>query len=217
MLERLLRIFPWAIGLIVIANLLFLDFVWLNKPQNEKVQTPIAQPETASNSIDCSSCQKIITDEIAKEVAKITPVIEKQTIQPTIAPKYIQMPTNPPQAKVIYVPVGTSGSTTNMDWTDIAATDFYFNFADYSQAKSASFQSSLQSFPSQDKVSLRLYDVTNNRAVDGSELTTDSVSYALVTSGTLSIWQGNNLYRIQGKGINGNTLNFSNSKLRINF
>ena len=104
-----------------------------------------------------------------------------------------------------------------MDWTDIAATDFYFNFADYSQAKSASFQASLQSFPSQDSVYLRLYDVTNKRAVDGSELITDSVTYTLVTSGTLSIWQGNNLYRIQGKGINGNTLNFSNSKLRINF
>lgn len=215
--ERLLKIFPWTIGLVIIVNLLFLDFIWLKKPQNETTSIPVVKPETISTSTDCSTCQKIITEEIAKEVAKITPVIEKQTIQPTIAPKYILSPTNPPQAKVIYVPVGTSGSTSSMDWTDIAATDFYFNLADYSQAKSASFQASLQSFPSQDSVYLRLYDVTNKRAVDGSELITDSVAYTLVTSGTLSIWQGNNLYRIQGKGINGNTLNFSNSKLRINF
>ena len=215
MFERLLKIFPWIIGLVIIVNLLILDFVWLKKPQSENTQAPIVQPETISNSTDCSACQKIITDEIAREVAKITPVIEKQVIQPTVSPKSVALPTSTPAVKITYQSIGTSGTTTNTNWTDVPGTDFYFNLTDYPGLINVRWETSLQAFITSTDVFARLYDVTNKRGVDYSELKTQSTTYELLRSSDLVIWRGNNLYRIQIKGLNGNTVNILTPKLKL--
>lgn len=214
MIERIIKIIPWMMGIIIFLNVLFLDFWSLEKNSLPQIVLDTAKKEEVA--INCSSCQEYV----ASEVSKFLPASEKTTT-PTPTPKITvtPTPTKTPTAslKVMYIPIGMSGTTTNTDWTDIAGSDFYFNLSDFPQIKSVKWETSLQAFVTTTSVYGRLYDVTNKRAVDNSELTTALTTYDPLRSGDLTIWNGNNLYRVQIKGTNGNTVNLSSPKLKLIF
>lgn len=217
MIDKFLKTFVWLLGIFIIANLLILDFVWVSEKKKEKAislsktvvsvtPTPAFQPtpEVSPTGTDCSSCQQLIAEEVAKAVSSAPLSVSKATPTPSGSGQ-----------KVIYMSIGSSGSTSNMVWSDIPGTDFYFDLADYSSAKSVRWEASLQSYVSSDPVYARLYDVTNKRGVDGSDLTTRSSSFEYIRSSDLTIWRGNNLYRIQARGSSGNTVNISAPRLKI--
>lgn len=216
MIDRILKIIPWVIGIIILINVLLLDFWSLEKPGK-----PLTISETSKTQepLNCSTCQQFISEEVQKSLS----VVKENPSTPTPTPitKLTATPTPTttvsPNIKVLFLPIGTSGTTANTDWTDVSGTDFYFNIADYPGVKNVRWEASLQAYLSSTSVYARLYDATNKRNVDGSELTTTSASYELVRSGDLTIWGGNNLYRVQAKGLNGNTVNLQSPKLKIVF
>jgi hypothetical protein len=73
----------------------------------------------------------------------------------------------------------------------------------------------LRSFLAGNAVWARIYDVTNNRAVDGSELSTTSGTSLILRSSDLVIWRGNNLYRVQAKSSSGNPAYLDAPRLKI--
>lgn len=220
--EKLLKVLPIILASIIIVNLVVLDFFWIaSRSKKELVAEKISQseevfetptPTPISQEQSCSQCltETEIESKIDEKLAKVTPVTSqtKTTPTPSLASSN-QIP------KVSYVPLGGSSSTSNTDWTDISGSDFYFNKTDYPGTTSVSWEVSLHSFLGGNKVYSRLYDVTNKRAVDGGELSTDSSSSILVRSGNLTIWSGNNLYRIQAKSSSGTPANLDSPRLKI--
>lgn len=213
MIDNIYKVLPWVFALVLTVNLLFLDYLLAT---NQKSQTtPVASLSTvgqtipipttvARQSTQCpADCVQTIQEEVNQAITNLP------TPSTSLRASSIPATTN----KVSYFPIASSGSTDKTVWTDISGTDFYFNLSDYTGSKNVQWEVSLQS--SSDTVYIRLYDVTNLRGVDGSEQSTNSTTYTLLRSGNLTIWNGNNLYRIQAKGVNGNFAYFTSPRLKI--
>ena len=221
-MENKLKILGIGIGVLIITNLLVLDFVWVNQQkinslskkevgkESAATPTPISTPFVSQITPpeECSeTCQSFIDQKINQAIGGLpTPAAAKETIvqaKPT------------PGSKVAYLTLGGSSSTSNTSWEDISGTDFYFDLSDYPTATGVRWEISLRAFLAGNKVYARLYDVTNKRAVDYSELFTDSGTSALQRSVDLAIWRGNNLYRVQGKSSTGTPAYLDSPRLRV--
>ncbi|HCX25256.1 TPA: hypothetical protein DHT69_00210, partial [Candidatus Collierbacteria bacterium] len=96
------------------------------------------------------------------------------------------------------------------DWTKISGTDFSFDAALYGGSVEVSWQGWIEN----GKGSVRLYDSTNHRAVDSSELSVDSGVRSSFYSKPISIWRGQNQYYLEGKNPWGE-MTVSGPRLRI--
>ena len=112
-------------------------------------------------------------------------------------------------AKINYVSLsgGTAGGS---DWVKMAGTDFTLDQSLYGNVTEVTWQGWIDSGYG----SARLYDNTNHRAVDGSEISVTSGSRASFYSKPLSIWRGQNQYWIEVRSIAGD-VTVSEPKLKI--
>jgi len=206
------KIFFGVFLFLITANLLFLDFVSfrkktaLNQPLLSITPTPILESQCLDE------CQKIIDQKISEALAKIPTQKPEKTMS-------VIVPTSAPatQAKAIYIPLVTEGTTVSTSWVDIVPSEFYFNLADYPGATQVRFICYLQALHGSAKVYARLYDQTNKRAVDYSQLETQNDSYTLLESSGITIWRGNNQYTVQLKSENGTQVLLKEAKLKIIF
>lgn len=175
--------------------------------------------EQQTNTPTQGVCPTVCVDEfnrlLSKSLATISasPKVTEEIIQPTAKPT---VPTQQ-RAKTAYVPLLSSGSSAKMEWESYVPSDFYFDLSDYPDAKSVQFIAYLKPTDGSGKAFARLYDTSNKRAVDYSDLQSTSGTYELVVSSPLVIWRGNNLYRIQLKSLNGSVAAIQDAKLRINY
>lgn len=217
-MEDKLKVLTIGIIFLIVANLLVLDFVWINQRKEEAIteQEIETLPTTFPSPTPTLSTSKITPPEGCAEDClnyldqKIEEALEGVSAETTIIQA---QPT--PSSKVVYITIGGSNSTNSTSWADIPGTDFYFDLADYPTAKGVRWEISLSSFLAGNLVYARLYDVTNNRAVDFSELSSDSGTSELKRSVDLAIWRGNNLYRVQGKSSTGNPAYLDSPRLRV--
>ena len=220
MTEKLLKVLPIILASIIIVNLVVLDFFWITS--RSKKESVAEKTPTSTPSLQEQSCPQCLTE--AQIESKIDEKLVALTASLKVTPATSQTKTTPTPtgssnqtSKVSYIPLGGSSSTSETDWTDISGSDFYFNKTDYPATTSVSWEVSLHSFLGGNKVYARLYDVTNKRAVDGGELSTDSSSSQLVRSTSLTIWAGNNLYRIQAKSSSGTPAYLDSPRMKIVF
>lgn len=89
----------------------------------------------------------------------------------------------------------TGGIVTANEWTKITGTDFTLDASLYGSSVEISWQGWIEN----GKGSVRLYDSTNHRAVDYSEISVDSGVRSSFYSKPVSIWRGQNAYYIEGK------------------
>lgn len=199
-----------------LTNLVFLDLNLIknlriaeNKTVNE--ENLAGQFEKITPVPECSLCKDIISDAVKEEVDKLPLIAGQSGISPS--PKKIS-PVS--EAKVAYVPLIADGSASSITWVDVVPSEFYFNINDYPGAKEVRFQAFLLSL-NNDLVSARLYDQTNKRGVDFSDLQTASSSFTRIESSGMKIWQGNNKYTIQLRSVNGTQAQLKDAKLKIIF
>ena len=216
MIEKFLKAIFIVLGILIFVNLLFLDFTWVkNRGGKDVVEqkispvpttvtpTPIITPSVQDDSCP-SACQQLIADEAAKVSSKSKEVVKETTVVKEAA-----------SSKVLYLSLGGSSTTNSTSWVDISGSDFYFDLANYSGVKGVRWEVSLRSFLAYNPVYARLYDVTNKRAVDFSELSTLKDTSEFLRSSDLVIWRGNNLYRIQARSESGNIAFLDSPRLKI--
>lgn len=157
-------------------------------------------------------CQEKIAEEVARVMATVSGerVVETKTVVKEVAPASAGY-----QAKVAYVPLVASASNTKTDWTDIAPSEFYFDLASYLGVKTVRFTGYLRAVHATGPVYVRLYDASNLRGVDNSDFSTSSNSFQRFESAPLSIWRGNNLYRVQLRSPTVTEAQVSEVKLKI--
>jgi len=104
----------------------------------------------------------------------------------------------------------SGGSVTASEWAKIDGTEFSFDALLYG----GSVEVSWQGWVDNGYGSVRIYDDTNHRAVDGSEISVNSGVKSSFYSKSMSIWRGQNQYFIQGKNPLG-VITVSQPRLRI--
>lgn len=194
----------------ILTLILIGGFVWLfayQKPSELVTQTLPQYIDQCGE-----SCKKQITDSISEALSTIsaTPMEVVKTVTITPAPAKSKTQT-------AYIPILGPITSTSTDWYDAPGTEFYLNFnTDYGKSAYANWDASLKIKDGNGTAFARLYDVTNKIAVNGSEVAVKNNGNLTQTiSGGLSLWAGNNLYRVQLKSLNGFEITFGGGRVKI--
>lgn len=103
------------------------------------------------------------------------------------------------------------GSVVGSDWLKVPNSDFWFDQSLYGNVSEVTWQGWIENGDGQ----ARLYDSTNNRVVDGSEVTVTSGNRASFYSKALTIWRGQNMYYVQLKSPAAGLVTISSPRLRV--
>lgn len=226
------RIFIAAMLFFVIADLIFLDWVFLNDRPSASSSSAISQIDqqqltqmvnqivsdqksdaSSSQSGECTLlCRRYLDTQLKSAVASIsgTTKVEKVVEKTTTIPS-----TNPATTGTFYVPIGGSGNTTNRTWTDTTA-EVIVNWDNYQGDKiTVSWEGYVKLKDGNGLASARLFDVTHQVAVPGSELETSYWDFKYIASGPLTVWSGNITYRVQIKSLTGYQTSYEGGKIKI--
>lgn len=203
-----------------LGNLIFLDWKIFGRvseasllPKTESSSGLIEEVKPATASCELL-CRQVAREEIEKELSRLPSPAGQSSVSPsTSVIKSPPVPTNG-KPKEFYVPLVNEGSVSSVSWADIVPSDFYFDLSNYMGAKEIRFEAYLLS-SNNDQAYARLYDATNKRGVDYSELGTTKSSFTSVASSGVKIWQGNNKYTVQLRSTNGTLVQLRDAKLKI--
>jgi len=114
-------------------------------------------------------------------------------------------------ARTTYVAISGGNVATASDWTKVDGSDFWLDLSLYGNVSQVTWEGWIDSGNGQ----ARLYDATNNRVVDGSQITITSNTRASFYSKPLSIWRGQNKYYVELKSLVAGQASISTPRLRI--
>lgn len=118
-------------------------------------------------------------------------------------------------AKESYVQL-TGGSGSGVDWVAISGSEFWLDVSLYGSEVEVSWQGKVESKGGENVLGkVRLYDMTNNRGVDYSEVAVSGVNGSSFYSKAMAIWRGQNQYRIEVKSPTGGTVKVVSPRLKI--
>ncbi len=149
--------------------------------------------------LDCLS-KKI--DALNKRVTALELSLIKPTVKVT--------PTKAAALRETYVAI-SGGSVQAGDWEKLAGSEFWLDLSLYGNVTEVTWQGWIENGTGL----ARLYDATNNRAVDGSEISVASNNRASFYTKPLSIWRGQNQYYIQLKSLTSQKVTISTPRLKI--
>lgn len=218
-MNKNLKILLIVFGVLIIANFSVLDFFlvkdrFLTKSSKLSVSQEILPVEETKVATDSCGllCQETIVQKIGEELSRLPSPAGQSSVSPSV-PKATVTPSNG-KPKVVYVPLAADGAVSSATWTDIVPSEFYFDLGNYPGAKEIRFEIYLLSL-NNDLVSARLYDATNKRAIDFSDLQTTSSTFTRQESSPLVIWRGNNKYTLQLRSVNGTQAQLKDARLKI--
>jgi len=178
--------------LFVIENLLYFSY-FLSKKYSKVLSS------STSNRTCSLVCQELIDQKISQALANLP-----QTSSSS-------------KTAISYLPLGSGSSTTNQNWEAISGSDFIFDLSDYPTGAKVYWQGNIKSLYGGSRCYARLYDKSNFRSVDYSEQSSAQIAFENLTSQPLSIWSGNNQYRLEIKSLNGIECQLESPKLIIKY
>lgn len=159
------------------------------------------------------TCQDLIEEKIKEGLAKLPSPAGQSSVPTAVSSRAVSPDT---KTKVVYVPLTNEGGVSSSDWTDVVPSEFYFNLADYPGVKEVRFEAFLSSV-NDDQGYARIYDATNKRGVDFSDLLFSKSAYTRIESSRMVIWNGNNKYTVQLRSANGTKVQIKDAKLKVLF
>ena len=185
---------------LILLNLLYLDYRFFFQPPAPTIPLPLVSP-----------------------LPSISPTSTPFTVKTSPTPTTLSpLPTTVPQTRplssitqIIYIPLGSGADTTSTFWTAISGSEFTLNLADYPTGAQVHWQANLKSRDPGSRCYSRIYDTTHSRAVDYSEQSTTSTAFDTLTSQPLAIWAGENHYRLEIKSLTSTPCTLSSPKLTI--
>ncbi len=214
-MKKSLIILASIVGILAVGNLVFLDWQFFSQSEgkNETLLVNQILEEDKSATDSCQlACKEIIDEEIKQELAKLPALAGQSSVTPTTSTRLLTQTNNNP--KIVYIPLITDGSVSSADWAEVVPSEFYFDLSNYPVAKEVRFETYASSL-NDDKGYARLYDQTNKRGVDFSDLSFNKSEFTRIESSAVKIWNGNNKYTIQLRSVNGTKVQIKEAKLKI--
>lgn len=122
--------------------------------------------------------------------------------------------TKPQQTKYLSYRAIGGGMGASTNWTQVGE-KFFFDAGLYPEGVKVTLEGWMQNSEGVGLGSVRLYDITNGRAVDGSEISINSKSRASFYTKQLSIWRGMNQYSLEVKSDTGYLVSITDGRLKI--
>jgi hypothetical protein len=161
--------------------------------------------QTESCDQDC--IEKIVDERL---MAVLTP-----TPQPTPTVKTGVAPTptaSAPTTSFVNISGGSAAGTT---WTPVGGSEFWLDLSLYGNQVTTTWEGNLSIKDGNGIGYVRLYDMTNNRAVDSSQASVSNGETISFYSNPLAIWRGQNQYRIEVSSTTGYDVSVSSARLKL--
>jgi hypothetical protein len=186
-----------AFFLLVLFNLLFLDFVLVNNQKDQAMERKIPLVVSGVCPSSCLSEVAQIVEEATRStnlsVTSPTPV---SRLSPTIKPtSQIQSPS---LVKEFFVPFG-AGSNSSDDWQDIAGLKVTLDPQNYGSVKTVVFEATVRIPTGNETAYVRLYNITDKHPVWFSDVSLDGGVAQLLISKPITLDSGNKTYQVQMK------------------
>lgn len=241
---HLWRIFLLVMIIIVTANILFLDYIWLSERKTYsdavvKLNTVVdlindgssALLNQSSQAMEATSTTKLQSPVIRNDSdcgplcqriieQKVAQAINVAKVLP-VSPDPVTQTTNTTttniviQAGTYYIPLGGTGSTKNTSWTEIPTTETVIDWSEYGNKYTITWDAYGKVYQGNGKAKFRIYDKTNNIAVPNSEIETGSETSAHMISSNLQVWSGKNTYVVQTKSLTGYESFFESGRIKV--
>lgn len=117
----------------------------------------------------------------------------------------------------LYIPLGTGGASSALDWTAVDALQITLDPADYPGYKSMQLEVSLRVFQGNGKASARLYNNDDKLALLPSEVSATTENYSWVDSQGFTLTSGKKLYKIQLKTNTGYEAGVQSARIKVNY
>ncbi|MEK7497792.1 MAG: hypothetical protein AAB656_02650 [Patescibacteria group bacterium] len=158
-----------------------------------------------------------ITQQIPATLSPVPSTVATSTPSPAPTSNTVitKTATPTPANKTTYIPLTASLTTSNTDWTNVVGSETYIDLKNNYSANAYVTWEAVLSSTSGGKITARLYDATHGIGVDGSEISGTSTTGELITSGKLSLWSGNNLYKVQIKSFNSYPVTFTSGRIKL--
>lgn len=166
-----------------------------------KLAIPTPQPATTIETCDRDCVEQVVDAKLAA-----LPTAAKTT---TVAKPKV---TSAPKTSFVNLASGTAAGTS---WTGISGTELWLDTSLYAASVVGTWEGQLKIQDGNGLGYARLYDITNNRGVDGSEVQvsgTDTISFY---SGNLALWRGQNQYRIEVRSTTGYPVTVSSARIKL--
>lgn len=220
--NKLQRFIPQKTALYLLILLLFINVIYLDvvvfkgfgvKTIERIIQPSITKQVAGNDNNFCSQACVDRINQVASNLSTITPAPSA-----VITPAPVKTQVNQPTAnatKEYYVPFG-SGSGNSTDWQNVSGLQAYIDSTTYANIKSVIFEVSLHIPTGNQVASVRLYNATDGRVIQNSELNFNgNTSSTFMSSVPVNLDYANKLYTVQLKTQLGYTAIIDQSRVHI--
>lgn len=195
--EKLVQIFLVVLGILVLANLIFLDIKVFKEERKEIAKVLVSYPSPTP--ILVLSPPPPLKEKILSCPLSCLEKIYEATSSLTLpTPKTIVQKTPQSSVKEFYIPLG-SGSTSSTAWEEIKNAEAYFNPQNYGEIKSITFEALMHIPTANGRVYARLYNVNDKVGLVETEIWAEGSAGVRIESPPFHLPSGRKLYRVQLK------------------
>ncbi|MFC1649805.1 hypothetical protein ACFL2C_03795 [Patescibacteria group bacterium] len=176
---------------------------------NDNPEEPVTSVTTSQQvkfecDAECQSSVKSLVDKYLEN--NPTEVVTKTVSAPILS-----------TTTVSYVPMSAFYSTTSTDWVDVPGSAVYLDVAgDYGSSSTVTWEVSLKVNHGNGRAYARIWDDTNKVSPNNSEVYSENnADYTTKISQPISMWNGNNLYKVQVKSLNATEVFINGAKFKI--
>lgn len=174
------------------------------------IQNTVSQTDT----IHASSCPVGCMIEIREATASLKATFPTAVPTPKVTSKPAASTTSITTVKEYYVPFG-GGSNQTDDWADVTGIQTYIDSVAYGRIKEVRFEASVYIPTGNEKVYVRLFNVTDKHPVWFSEISHEGGEAKLLISDPITLDKGNKLYQVQMKTTLKFLANLNQSRVHI--
>jgi hypothetical protein len=207
----------WMVVGMILVNLLVLD-VWVfggfGKKEavlGDRVEKVIEKEMVEVEGCDKSCVAEIVDEKLEDLISKYGLTVKKEV--KTVAKTWSAPVVKSTSEKFVRI---SGGSDQGSGWLRLGGTVFWLNTDLHGELVSSSWQGWLESSGGDLDGWVRLYDASNGRVVDGSEVQVTGSGKTSFYSSDISLWRGQNQYYIEVKDSGGgDMLTISEPRLRL--
>jgi hypothetical protein len=203
--NKLIKIIGLVAGILLLADLAFINWKVFSPPLPPAVPLPISEPTLVPTSTVIPKAT-VTLEAVGSPTGQPT---GQPTRQPTSGPT-----ANPQMVKEIYIPLG-NGTVKSSDWVAVQGAEVVLDTVNFPKIKSMIWEAFLQIPTGNGRVYAKLYNVSDQHEVWQSEVSVEGGGVQRMESKNIILDSGRKLYRVMMKSSMGYEAVLESARLKI--
>lgn len=210
------NVFNFVLGVVVVFVVAYAGY--LNYAQYRLItdlKAGICDEKCVREIVESRAAQNIFRiDQLERPIAAVDSV-DTQVSVPVVTPTSLIRPKTTSSQPFESSKSISGGGVASTQWQAVSTETFGFDTGLYPVDSTVTFEGWVTLSSGAGRGFVRLYDLTNNRMVDGSEVVVEARDRASFYSPNLSIWRGFNQYRLEARSDTGYPIEIDGVRLVI--